>query len=78
MPNDPGADFFRSQHNELTQLQANEIALVKAHAQQIIDRVSCCYADMSEEGQAKICTGTMHLETAIMWLVKGLSAEVQA
>jgi len=69
-------DFFRAKHRDLTRLQQNEIELVKAHAQTIIDRVASAYPDMSEDGKAKLATGTMHLETAVMWLVKGMSAEI--
>lgn len=79
MPNGlKDADFFRRNNNELTQLQRNEIELVKAHAQVIVDRIAFIYKDLPDEGKAKLATGTMHLETAVMWIVKGMSAEVQA
>lgn len=71
------AEIIRKNHRELTQKQQNEIEIVKSAAQLIVDRTAVMYGDLCEEGQAKLATGTMHLETAVMWLVKGMSAEVQ-
>lgn len=68
-------DAFRSEHRELSHWQADRVQFVKKAAQLVIDDIARAYPHINQEGQAQLCTGTMFLETAIMWITKGLSAE---
>lgn len=68
-------DFFRRNYAELNENERARIERVKIHAQAIVDIVTGANADLSGEGSYKVCEGITHLETAVMWLVKGLTAK---
>lgn len=70
-----GADF-RPQYRQLEPFVQDAIGAIKTHAQCIVEHMAVAFDQVDAQGQSKLVTGTEHLETAVMWIVKGLSSGV--